>query len=801
MAEKIPTPSYGEGKSISNYEKEIAAWEIITKTARDKRGVMLALNLDENLKNRVLENVSIQDLHKDTGVQDLLIYLKKTFGKDELTDSKECYKEFRDYKRKSGQNIHDYIEEFASRVNKLQNRGVIIANEILAFELIERANITPIEEKLVSTGLDFSKKEEMYNDAKIALKKFLRETTVNKEEAACAVRVESVNEATQEVAYNNSYPRRGGYNFYQNNRSRNYQHQAGNARFNNNFQKPSIKNSRSQQNNRVENFNPRGRYGEFLLCHRCGSNRHFIKNCPRKENSFITLCEEDEKENTLTFEQIKESPVLVLEHKDKTLSIEARGCAVIDTACASTVAGEDWFEDYVKNHLTPEDRKKIVKKEGKRIFRFGAGPPIKSIAEVVMPAFVAGMRVSLVADIVRNDIPLLLSITSIKNANGIIFTNNSVISLFGKKIHCLESSTGHWMMPLVEEIKIKDVCVVDINTIGGDEIKVSTSTKSTLTDVVENGSNSSHSSNKPLKTRGTHRRSLLQIEENDSTQDEDESDSKTLQQRQYKTKSATKRLNANKSETLKNSVLEEEKEIKVISPKLDTTDYVTRRKGRNTSTVTHRKTRAIGLMEISDSEITDGDVKPPKNQTYKPLPPSSEQNHEQGAKSKGRFSNLSPQRLLSTTAKVVPWLSQASERNPAFDTCSDSEEESDLFSRRLNNSRKLDKDLDAIINSPTRRLSNSAWVQHVREKENGEDTDIPNGHHIATSSFSTSRKTDIENPAGSGSDSKVSVILLALAAGFFLIVGCVYFLNIKNKSVAPSPKGKLKSRIVKSPFF
>ena len=471
MAEKIPTPSYGEGKSISNYEKEIAAWEIITKTARDKRGVMLALNLDENLKNRVLENVSIQDLHKDTGVQDLLIYLKKTFGKDELTDSKECYKEFRDYKRKSGQNIHDYIEEFASRVNKLQNRGVIIANEILAFELIERANITPIEEKLVSTGLDFSKKEEMYNDAKIALKKFLRETTVNKEAAACAVRVESVNEATQEVAYNNSYPRRGGYNFYQNNRSRNYQHQAGNARFNNNFQKPSIKNSRSQQNNRVENFNPRGRYGEFLLCHRCGSNRHFIKNCPRKENSFITLCEEDEKENTLTFEQIKESPVLVLEHKDKTLSIEARGCAVIDTACASTVAGEDWFEDYVKNHLTPEDRKKIVKKEGKRIFRFGAGPPIKSIAEVVMPAFVAGMRVSLVADIVRNDIPLLLSITSIKNANGIIFTNNSVISLFGKKIHCLESSTGHWMMPLVEEIKIKDVCVVDISTISGDELE------------------------------------------------------------------------------------------------------------------------------------------------------------------------------------------------------------------------------------------------------------------------------------------------------------------------------------------
>ena len=45
----------------------------------------------------------------------------------------------------------------------------------------------------------------------------------------------------------------------------------------------------------------------------------------------------------------KENPVLMLDSKVKTLSLEARGCAVIDTACASTVAGENWYEDLVSN--------------------------------------------------------------------------------------------------------------------------------------------------------------------------------------------------------------------------------------------------------------------------------------------------------------------------------------------------------------------------------------------------------------------------------------------------------------------
>ena len=571
MAEKIPTPSYGVDMSISNYEKEVAAWEIITKVAKDKRGIMLALNLEGELKNRVLENVSTDALHKETGVKDLLQYLKDTFGKDELTDSRECYKEFRDYKRKSGQSVNEYIAEFSSRVNRLQNKGVNINSEILAFELIERAVITSVEEKLVVTGLDFSKKEEMYDDAKTSLKKFLRETTRNSDDSECAIKIQPVNETTHDVEYNSVHQKKKENNTYQNNRGRNYQ-QEGLGNFNNSYQ-PNNENLRSHQNYQHGNFpasyrgrnydrnyrdesynlnyqsrrfNPRDRNGQVMVCHRCGSNRHFLRFCPKNENNFITVYGDEESNKTPSFNS--ENPVLMLdknykyknrrfnprdrngqvmlcyrcgsnrhfircclkkqngfvtvyegEESDKTLffnrenpvlmpsqknmtalSKEARGCAVIDTGCYSTVAGEDWFKDFINNHLTIEERNKIVKRKGKRLFRFGTGKTVKSIAEVVMPVCIAGMRISLVADIIKYDVPLLLSMASIKRADGVIFTNDSSISLFGKKICCLESRTGVWMMPLVKKIQVSDVCTVNMCEFGEGKLEKTISTKNLI---------------------------------------------------------------------------------------------------------------------------------------------------------------------------------------------------------------------------------------------------------------------------------------------------------------------------------
>ena len=470
MAEKLPIPAFKKGSSVSSFEKEVEAWEIITNIAQAKRAIVLALNLEEDVKNRIFENVTMADLNKNTGVRDVIKYIKNTYGKDELTDSRESYKDFRDYKRKTGQDIGEYISEFSSRVNKLKNKGVTVVNEILAFELIERANITAVEEKLVCTGIDFSKKDDMFEDAKNSLKKFIRDTAI--ESTNSAIKVEAVNEASHEVAFNNvqrnQNARRQGYNYYQNN----YYKQMNRGSTNNgpklNQGYPQNMQNRNFQNN--NNWNPKDRNGQTSKCFRCGSPRHFIKNCPRKENSFMTVCEDEEQYLPMVNNE-EESPVMILEQKSGSLSIEARGCAVIDTACASTVTGEKWLKDYIENHLNCKDQNKVIKKEGKKVFRFGAGPPVKSMFHVTIPAIIGGKKVSIATDVVNNDIPLLLSIASIKNANGVIFTKDLVISLFGKRIPCVESSTGHWMMPLIGEIDINEVWAVDICTLKGEELR------------------------------------------------------------------------------------------------------------------------------------------------------------------------------------------------------------------------------------------------------------------------------------------------------------------------------------------
>ena len=105
MAEKLPIPAFKKGSSVSSFEKEVEAWEIITNIAQAKRAIVLALNLEEDVKNRIFENVTMADLNKNTGVRDVIKYIKNTYGKDELTDSRESYKDFRDYKRKTGQDI------------------------------------------------------------------------------------------------------------------------------------------------------------------------------------------------------------------------------------------------------------------------------------------------------------------------------------------------------------------------------------------------------------------------------------------------------------------------------------------------------------------------------------------------------------------------------------------------------------------------------------------------------------------------------------------------------------------------
>ena len=78
MATRIDPPSL-RSKSYELYRHELLAWREVTDLRKDKRGVAIALSLPEEDKNRirekVFEQIKLDDLKKDDGLDTLIAFL------------------------------------------------------------------------------------------------------------------------------------------------------------------------------------------------------------------------------------------------------------------------------------------------------------------------------------------------------------------------------------------------------------------------------------------------------------------------------------------------------------------------------------------------------------------------------------------------------------------------------------------------------------------------------------------------------------------------------------------------------
>ena len=51
------------------------------------------------------------------------------------------------------------------------------------------------------------------------------------------------------------------------------------------------------------------------------------------------------------------------------IGVGACSCAVLDSACISTVCGDSWIKNYIQS-LDKDDRQKVKQTEGQRMFKF-----------------------------------------------------------------------------------------------------------------------------------------------------------------------------------------------------------------------------------------------------------------------------------------------------------------------------------------------------------------------------------------------------------------------------------------------
>lgn len=73
------------------------------RTREEKRGVAIALTLpeddDSKIREKVFDQIKLEDLKKETGLETLIEFLDKHLAKDDLADSLTKFEDFEDYRR------------------------------------------------------------------------------------------------------------------------------------------------------------------------------------------------------------------------------------------------------------------------------------------------------------------------------------------------------------------------------------------------------------------------------------------------------------------------------------------------------------------------------------------------------------------------------------------------------------------------------------------------------------------------------------------------------------------------------
>ena len=201
---KIKPPEYKSGH-YERYRIELEAWREITDLEKEKQGIAIALTLpedEERIREKVFDELSIADLKGEDGLDKLLTFMDKKLKKDDLADSWEKFSVFEEYERKE-QAITEYISKFDQNYNKILKKGMALPSEILAFKLLKQANLGSEERLLVLTGMDYKNKKELYEQAKLSLKKFKGDQVTEFSNGVKTANLESVCVTGDEVLYTN----------------------------------------------------------------------------------------------------------------------------------------------------------------------------------------------------------------------------------------------------------------------------------------------------------------------------------------------------------------------------------------------------------------------------------------------------------------------------------------------------------------------------------------------------------------------------------------------------------------------
>ena len=189
------------------------------------------------------------DLKKDNGFDLILEELDKVFEADNLTRAYCAFIDFVTYRRNNGEGFSTYIVEFEKKHREIEKYDVNFPTGVLAFFLLQVANLTPDHEKLVRTAAKLE-----YKDMHKKTQKVFGET---------GDVVDCVPVKTEDYLYKD------------NGRSRGFRCNTGRERGN-----TFCGGKKTQSSSSFSRSNPIASNGSVMRCHNCESIKHFASACP-----------------------------------------------------------------------------------------------------------------------------------------------------------------------------------------------------------------------------------------------------------------------------------------------------------------------------------------------------------------------------------------------------------------------------------------------------------------------------------------------------------------------------------------
>ena len=199
--------------------------------------------------------------------------------------------------------------------------------------------------------------------------------------------------------------------------------------------------------------NPVDTTGQTTRCGICDSINHWARDCPDQphQSTSAYFIHATADPDVLDINYATNDVTLFQSDFDSSTHLqglvdESWNHAVFDSGASKTVCGRVWLNTYVACLNVDESR--VQYSNSASIFRFGDGRRLPATSTAHIPAYIGNQQLFIDTDVVDEDIPLLLSRPSMKEADMHINFKDDTVQALDQLIPLSVTRSGHYILPL-----------------------------------------------------------------------------------------------------------------------------------------------------------------------------------------------------------------------------------------------------------------------------------------------------------------------------------------------------------------